>query len=125
MKKAKNKYQILITLIQTLKKFKTKFIIVNPKKNTKLFLEFLWQNQFIYGFTYLISTKILVFLKYNKLGNQLLFSKIKKTLRLKSLQKEIKWSKNTFFILKTRLGLVTIKSSILSKIGGFVLYKIF
>lgn len=115
---------IIIYLLQDLKKNKIKSSLKKVSKNNTLFLEFLWCNHYIYGFQK-YKNIIIVFLKYNQIKSSVICKQIQKKINIKNLVKQKKWAKNSFFILKTNSGLISINMAISKKIGGFLLYKFY
>jgi len=121
------KNQIIPIILQILKKQK---LILNMYQQintiTIKLLEFLWLHKLIFGFTTKRNLRLTtVYLKYNLLNNNLSITKPKLFCQMKNLRKKQNWSKNSFFILVTTKGILTVKQAIAYNIGGFVLYKLF
>jgi len=121
------KNQIIPIILQILKKQK---LILNMYQQintiTIKLLEFLWLYKLIFGFTTKRNLRLTtVYLKYNLLNNNLSITKPKLFCQMKNLRKKQNWSKNSFFILVTTKGILTVKQAIAYNIGGFVLYKLF
>ena len=122
------KKQIITIIFQGLLKLKTKIKLKNINLDDLLFLDFLWLNNITYGYlncSYVNLKKIVLFLKYNKSTafSPLLF--ISKNIKYKSLKRETKWAKNTFFILYTKSGFLNTTEIKQQKIGGYLFGKFF
>lgn len=104
-------------------------LIKNINKKELNLLEFLWIEKYIFGFSLktLLNEKnnfIIVYLKINKLNNNLLCQKLNIYKNKKEIQQIKKWSKNSFFIIITTKGILNAQKSITRKIGGFILNRI-
>ena len=128
----KIKKTALINIIkQTLikQKYILKLIKHINKKEIKL-LEFMWLHKYIHGFSLNPISRnnnkklIIIYLKINKLTNNLIYIKLNIFKNKKKIQQMEKWSKNSFFIIITTKGILNIQKSINYKIGGFILGKL-
>lgn len=107
------------------RKKKTSFILKNFKLSSIKLLDFLWYNKIISGYTKTATKNtIIVFLKHNKYWT-IPFKKINTNIRFSRFKQKISWSKNTFFIVKTTIGLLSQYQIKDKQIGGFICYKIF
>jgi hypothetical protein len=120
---------VIIQILQGLKKLKNKILI---KKLTLIdirFLDFLWKNNIIYGYTisYVnhITTLFTLFLKYNKIASFSSSFFMGKNIKYIVLRKEKIWAKNTFLIVSSKVGFFSNKDINIQKIGGFLLGKFF
>lgn len=122
MIKNKKKYNIILIILQALKKMKNKIVLKNLHKSEKSFLIFLWLNKYIYGYNR--KKIIIIYLKNNRVNNNLYINKYNKKINIKEIKKISNWSKNSFFIIKTNKGIFHQKTNMNLKIGGYLLYKI-
>lgn len=126
MKKNVINYTVFPLLIQAIQKIKLKHTFYINNKESLTFLNFLWENKIIYGYYFNKWTKLgTIFLKYSITGNNFKFKKYFKPCHLKKIKTEKEWSKNSFFIFKTKTGIFTIQQTLHQKVGGFLLYKIY
>lgn len=120
------KYTLYITLKQCIAKLKKKQLLYSISALNKLFANFLWKKNYIYGYTIKNYPKQITYL-YLKYSTCFHVSGIKKDTKMytyKNLYKVYLWEKNICIILKTIKGLSTCKEARLRKIGGYSLYKI-
>jgi len=116
---------IIPFLLQILKKQKLIGTLTAKKTKTNVcILQFLWLHKIIFGYTIKQEKDILIYLKYNKMTN-LLFLKCNLYKGSKSFQKMRKECPNTFFIIASTNGLLSINKILSYKIGGFLMYKLF
>lgn len=121
------KYTLYITLKQCFTKLKRKQLLYNMSNLNKLFANFLWKKNYIYGYTHKKYPKKItyLYLKYNTCFHNYGIKKDTKIYTFKNLYKGYLWEKNIFMILKTTKGLSTSKEAFLQKIGGYSFYKLF
>lgn len=121
------KYTLYITLKQCFTKLKKKQHIYNITDINKIFANFLWKKNYIYGYTKKNYPRKItyLYLKYNTCFNNHCIKKDTKLYTVKNLYKLYKWEKNICIIVKTIKGLSTSKESFLYKIGGFSLFKLY
>lgn len=121
------KYTLYITLKQCFSKLKKKQKIYNFTILNKIFVNFLWKKNYIYGYTNKKYPKNLIFLylKYNTCFNNYAIKKDTKLFKLKNLYKLYLWEKNVCIIVKTLKGLYTPIDTYLLKIGGYSLFKLY
>jgi len=121
------KNKIIPIILQILKKQKLILkISYKEDKITIVLLEFLWLHKLICGFKIQRHCEsIIIYLKNNEMNTNLKCDKYKHYNNINTLKKKQKWFKNSFFIIKTTKGILTIKQCVTIKIGGFLLYKFF
>lgn len=121
------KYTVYITLKQSLNKSKKKQVLYNVTILNKIFLNFLWKKNYIYGYTKKKYENNLtyLYLKYATCFNHHAIKKDTKLFTFKNLYKSYLWEKNICIVLKTTKGLFTPKEAFQAKIGGFSLFKLY
>lgn len=124
MNQTKNINKLISNIIQKMSKQHITCTVVIKNQKELTFLNYLWYNKIIYGYSLSSNNKYTLYLKHRIINNTINFEQIKKMETFKTLLKNKFWSKNNFYIINTIKGFISINQIKILKIGGYVLHKI-
>lgn len=121
--------------INTIKKILSKIVIESNKnktlvylierKNSTDFLNFLWKEGYIYGYNQISDIQYQIFLKHNY-KSSIFYKNVnfkKNIISASEIRRLAKLEKNSMYLINTKCGIISSKTSINKNIGGSLIAK--